>query len=93
VIEPIPSHYEPVGTVSRFFEQASALTIDLTGEIKVGDTLAYELPVEFEQEEVQSLRLNDEDVDQAVPGVEVGVKTSLTKEQARKGVRVFRLAS
>jgi hypothetical protein len=91
VIEAVPAHYELVGTVSQFFEQASALTIDLNAEIKVGDTLAYELPVEFEQEQVQSLRLNDEAVEHAGSGVEVGVKTNLSKQQARKGVRVFKV--
>lgn len=91
VIEPIPTHYELVGTVNQFFEQASALTIDLSDEIRVGDTLAFELPVEFEQERVQSLRLNDEAAEQAGPDVEIGVKTSLTKQQARKGVRVFKV--
>jgi hypothetical protein len=93
LIEPLPTHYEPVGTVNQFFEQAAALTVDLSAEVKVGDTLAYELPIEFEQEEVQSLRRNDESVESAGPGVEVGIKTALSKDQARKGVRVFRVAS
>jgi hypothetical protein len=91
LIEPIPSHYEPIGTVNQFFEEASALTIDLTAEIGVGDTLAFELPVEFEQEQVKSLRLNNEVVEQAAPGLEVGVKTGLSKQQARKGARVFKV--
>jgi selenocysteine-specific translation elongation factor len=81
-----------VGTVNQFFEQASALTIELSGEIKVGDTLAYELPAEFEQEQIQSLHLNDEAVEQAESGAEVGIKTNLTKQHARKGVRVFKMA-
>lgn len=90
VIEPVPSHYELVGTVNRFYEEPSAVIIDLTGSIRVGDSLAYELPVEFEQEQIQSLRVNDETVEEAT-GVEVGVKTNLTRQQARKGVRVFKL--
>jgi hypothetical protein len=93
VIEAVPSHYESIGAVNQFFEQASALTIELSGKVKTGDTLAYELPVEFEQEQVESLRLDDEAVEEAGPGVEVGVITNLTKQQARKGIRVFRLTS
>jgi hypothetical protein len=92
VIEPIPSHFELVGTVNQFFEQAPALTINLTGEIKVGDTLAFELPVEFEQEQVGSLQLDSQPVEKAGPDVEIGLKTSLTKQQARKGTRVFKVA-
>lgn len=91
VIEAVPVHYELVGTVNQYFEEACALTVDLSGEIRVGDTLAFELPVEFEQEEIQSLQLEDEAVEQAEPGVEVGIKTSLTKEQARKGTRIFKV--
>jgi hypothetical protein len=93
VIEAVPSHFELIGRVNRFFEDASALTIELSDKIRTGDTLAYELPVEFEQEHVESLHLNDESVEEATTGMEVGVKTNLTKQQARKGVRVFRLAS
>lgn len=91
VIDPVPVHYELVGTVDRFYEQASAVILDLSGAIQVGDTLAFELPVEFEQEEIQSLHLNDAEVEEAEAGVEVGIKTRLTKEQMRKGVRVFKV--
>lgn len=91
VIEAVPIHYELVGTISKFFEQRGAVAVELTGTIRVGDTLAYELPVEFEQEEVQSLQLQDQTVEEAHSGVEVGIKTNLAKEQARKGTRVFKV--
>lgn len=48
--------------------------------------------MEFKEEPIGSLRLDDEVVDKAESGVEIGVKTKLTKEQVRKGVRVFRVA-
>jgi hypothetical protein len=93
VIEPIPSHYELVGRINRYFEKAGALTVDLEGSIQVGDTLAYELPIEFKEEKVTSLRLNDETVQQADTGVEIGISTNLSKEQARPGVRVYRVGT
>lgn len=93
VIHAVPSHYEFVGTVNQFFEEPEALTIDLEAPIRVGDTLAYELPVEFEEQSVGSLRLDDAVVDKAEAGAEIGVKTKLSKEQARKGLRVFKVQS
>jgi hypothetical protein len=93
VIEPIPSHYELVGRINQYFEKAGALTADLEGSIQVGDTLAYELPIEFEEEQVTSLRLNDETVQQADTGAEIGISTNLNKEQARAGVRVYRVGT
>jgi hypothetical protein len=91
VIEAVPTHYELVGTVNKLFEDAGAVAVDLAGEISVGDTLAYELPVEFEQEKIDSLQLENEAVEKAEPGVEIGINTSLTKEQARKGTRIFKV--
>jgi hypothetical protein len=91
VIDAVPTHFELVGAVNRFFEKSGALTIQLCGEIRVGDTVAFELPIEFEQEKIQSLHLEDEVVEQAGPGVEAGIKTVLTKQQARKGIRVFKV--
>jgi hypothetical protein len=92
LIEPIPTHYQFVGTVDRLYEEASAVIVDLTGEIKKGDTLSYELPIEFEEEAAASIHLNDAEVERAAPGEKVGIKTGLTKEQAKTGVRVFRVA-
>jgi hypothetical protein len=93
LIEPVPTHYQLVGTVERLYEQANAVIIELAGEIKKGNTLAYELPVEFEEESVESIHLNDAEIDQAGAGDKVGIKTALTKEQARKGVRVYRVGA
>jgi hypothetical protein len=91
LIEPIPSHYELVGTVDRLYEDRQAAIVDLTAEVSKGDLLSYELPVEFEQERLESLQLNNEQVDRADAGDKVGISTALNKEQIRKGVRVFRV--
>lgn len=89
MIEPIPTHYRLVGTVDRLYEEAGAAIVDLTGQINKGDALAYELPIEFEEEAIASIHLNDAEVEQAGSGDKVGIKTALTKEQAKSGVRVF----
>jgi hypothetical protein len=91
-IEPVPSQYELVGTVEAFWERPGALALAVSGApIRVGDLVAYELPVDFLEERVTSLRLDDDEVPEASAGSLVGLKTTLGKVQARKHVRVFRV--
>ncbi len=91
-IDPVPSHYELVGTVEAFWERPGALALAVSGlPIRVGDLIAYELPVDFVEERVTSLQLEDEEVQEAPLGSLVGVKTTLGKAQARKHVQVFRV--
>lgn len=89
-IDPIPAHYHFVGVIDGFWERAEAVGVwTEQRDIRVGDTLAYELAVDFIEEEVRSLQLDSNAVDEAGAGAHVGVKTGLTKAQARNGTRVF----
>lgn len=92
-IQPIPAHYELVGAIENFFEHASSVGIRVCGAgFAVGDTLAYELPIEFLEEAVTSLQINEATSVSATDGDPAGVRTtSLTKSDARTGVRVFRV--
>ncbi len=56
-----------------------------------GDCIAFEFPVEFEEQEVVSLEENRNSVEQVEIGGLAGIKTSFTKDQMKKNVRVFRL--
>ena len=58
-------------------------------EIRLGDRISFELPIEFEEQNVDSLQIDGEAVDLARNGQIVGIKTNLTKEKGKKGVRVF----
>ncbi len=91
-IEPVPYHYDFVGVIDGLWEQAGALGLQLAGgRVAVGDVLAYELKVDFIEEAVTSLRLDDQPVTEASGSAHVGVATGLTKTQARDGTRVFRI--
>jgi len=91
-MRPIPANYELIGLVDEYWEKASALGLRLeSGELHVGDRIAYELPVDFIEEDVTSLQLDDHDVEAARTGDYVGLKTKLNKQQARKGVRAYRV--
>jgi hypothetical protein len=91
-IRPVPRHYELVGSIDGYWPQASALGLRLSsGVIRVNDRVAYEQPVDFLEEEITSLQVNDQKINEAHAGDYVGVKTSLTKQQARHNVRVYRV--
>jgi hypothetical protein len=91
-IRPVPAHYELVGAVDGYWAQAGALGLRLlSGALRVGDRLAYEGPVDFVEEDVTSVQLNDQSVEEAGVGDYAGVKTKLTSQQVRKGTRVYRL--
>jgi GTPase len=91
-MRPIPSHYQPVTYVDGFWEKAGVLGLQVkAGAVHLGDRLAYELPVDFMEEDLTSLQLDNRSVDQAEAGDHVGVKTSLNKAQARNNMAVYRV--
>lgn len=93
-IRPVPAHYEHIGYIDHFWEQAEAIGIRLEqGPLNAGDRVAYELPVQFVEEDVPSLQLDGQPVQSATQGTHVGVRTGLDKQQARKGVRVYRVGA
>jgi hypothetical protein len=90
-VEAVPAHYKLVGQVEQFWEKPGAVGIRLSdGALATGDRIAYQLPVEFEEETIESLQLEGAPANRADQGSLAGIKTSLTKDQARKGVRVYR---
>lgn len=91
-IHPIPEHYEFVGIVERFIEELGVVGVKLTeGEIRQGDRIAFELPVEFLEQNAESLHIENEKVAKASRESLVGIETKLTKGQAKQGTRVYRV--
>jgi len=91
-VQPVPAQYEFIGAVDGYWAQASALGVRLqAGVLHVSDRVAYEGPVDFIEEDVTSLQLSDQAVEEARSGDHAGLKTALSKEQARKGTRVYRV--
>ena len=91
-VEPIPRHYEFIGVVEHFWEKAGAVGVRIkTSVLRQGDRIAFELPVEFEEQDVESLEVDKHPVSQVESGMLVAIKTSLDKGRLKKGARVFRL--
>jgi len=95
-IDPVPKHYEYLGKIVNFWEQAAALGVvlgDNAPTVRVGDTLGFEQPTTFVEEQTTSLQVGDKAVEEAGPGSDLGVTTALSKAQLRPGTRVFRVGT
>jgi hypothetical protein len=93
-IEPVPVHYEFVGLIEHFWEKVGVVGVRLqSGEVAEGDRIAFELPIEFEEQIASSLQVENEQVKLASASQLVGIKTNLSKHQLRNGIRVFRVNS
>jgi hypothetical protein len=91
-IIPVPTHYEFVGVIENIWEKAGAVGIRIEAAVlHEGDRIAFELPLEFEEQVIDSLQIESNQVMMAEAPMLAGIKTSLTKQSLRKGIRVFRV--
>ena len=79
---------ERIGTIGHYFGQIGVAVIDLTGELKVGDTIRIKgATTDFEQE-VNSMEIDKQSVNEAGKGQSIGLKVG---EKIRVGDEVFKL--
>ena len=79
---------EMIGTVNDFFARPVVAGIELTASLKVGDKIhikGHTTDLEFV---VDSMQINNVDVDQAKAGDSIGVKVS---ERVRRGDTVYKV--
>ena len=89
-ILPIPCHYEFVGKVKQVWKNAFSIQIE-DGEIRVGDSLAVEFPVDFHEQKVASLQLDNKNVELATANCEVGVQREESLPKVKPGMPVYRI--
>jgi translation elongation factor EF-1alpha len=79
---------EKVGVVKDFFAKINVAGIDITGNLKVGDTIHVKgHTTDFEQL-VDSMQVEHEQVDEAKAGDAIGIKVS---ERCRGGDTVYKV--
>jgi len=79
---------EKVGEVSHYFTKIGVAVVELTGKIKVGDSISVKgMTTNFEQK-VESMQVEGENIEEANPGDDIGMKTA---DRVRKGDIVYRL--
>jgi hypothetical protein len=89
-ILPIPTHYEYVGRVKQVWKPAFSVHLEAS-ELRVGERLAIEFPVDFEEQEIASLQLNDASVALASAGSEVGIARGEHLPPVKTGYPVYRI--
>jgi hypothetical protein len=91
-ILPIPKHYEYIGKVKQIWKAAFSVDIE-QGEIRVGDRVAVEFPVDFYEQPVKSLRLNDASIEAVAVKCEVGIQRQESLPKLKSGMPVYRIKS
>jgi hypothetical protein len=88
----IPSHYQYVGKIEHFYEKAGVVSVRIEENlINLSDTIAFELPIEFEEMKIDSLQVEKNSVQIAEVSMLAGIKTNLPKQDMKNGIRVFRI--
>lgn len=91
-IVPLPRHYKRVGKVKQIWRNAFSIDVQEEG-FQVGDRISIVLPVDFEEQNVDSIKLNNESVAVAEIGSEVGVAREPDKQKLTVGALVYRITS
>lgn len=80
---------EEIGVIVKFFAKPSVAALEVTsGGIKVGDVLHYQGHTTDFTEEVTSMQIDNNPVEEAKPGDLVGIKV---KERVRENDKVYRV--
>jgi hypothetical protein len=87
-IAPVPNHYTLLGHVTHVWTGAVSIQLEAV-DLKLGDRIAFELDVEFQEQEITSLQVNKVPVETASVGVRVGTTTKLQRPVIGDGMRVF----
>jgi selenocysteine-specific translation elongation factor len=77
-----------IGVVKDFFAHPVVAGIDLTGEVRLGDTIHIKGHTTDLQMDIGSMQVDRQDVEAAQAGQSIGVKVP---ERVRAGDRVFKV--
>jgi len=83
----MPEEKEQIGKITHFFSKISVAVLELSAPLKVGEKILIKGgETEFEQE-VDSMQVEHEKIEEAKAGDSVGLKTA---QPVRPGYLVFR---
>ena len=86
----MPLHYQFVGTVVKVWSDKFGFVVD-TVKLQVGDRIALEFPVEFEEIKIEAMMVDDRNVHVADIGDPLGLLWPTGLAKVRVGMRVFRV--
>ncbi len=88
MVNNLPEEGELIGTISHYYGNIGVAVVELSGNLKVGETIRIAGGEADFTQEVESLEVDHQKVSEAKPGSSVGFKVS---QKARDGYRVYRL--
>lgn len=81
---------EKVGVVKDYFAKISVAGIDITGRLRVGETIHIKGHTSDFEQVVESIQIEHEQVDEARPGDAIGIKVN---ERCRGGDGVYKVTA
>jgi translation elongation factor EF-Tu-like GTPase len=81
---------EMIGTVMDFFAKPVVAGIDLMGTLKTGDSIHIVGHTTDMQLTVESMQINNANVNEAKPGDSIGIKVS---DRVRRGDKVYKIVA
>lgn len=87
LIEPVPEHYQEIGTVVHVWEHSFGIVPD--SAIHVGDTAVFYDGIKFHEFKVTSLQVNSKSVNIGNKGDNVGIAFQDESYSVKKHLRVF----
>jgi len=80
---------EKIGEVMKFFSKPSVAAVKITaGELRVGDTVRFNGHTTDFEDTIQSMEIDNKQIEKATVGDYIGVKVS---DRVRPGDEVFRV--
>jgi len=86
----IPAVYKPLGKIEKCFLDKGVLGIDLSENITKVDRVGYIIQEVYLEEDVSSIQINGQDVDEATSGQKAGIKTEYL-DKLREGMDIYKI--
>ena len=81
---------EEIGRVSDYFARVGVAGVDLTGKLRVGDTIHVKGHTTDLEQIVESIQIEHDQVEEAGPGDKIGIKV---QDRCRGGDHVYRVST
>jgi putative protease len=77
-----------IGKVTHYFSRIRVAGIELSDELTVGDTILIKGATTYFQQKVESMQLDQQDIEKGKPGQLIGVAV---QDKARPGDKVYKM--
>jgi len=77
-----------IGKVTHYFSRIRVAGIELSDELAVGDTILIKGATTYFQQKVESMQLDQKDIEKGKPGQLIGVAV---QEKVRPGDKVYKM--